>query len=94
MALEFALLLLTLCYVSTFSLHDVRRLLTRPQRGRTAEATLEATPAWAPQETAAARDATNLLMSSRATRRRASGSPPRCAPRAGATRRPHSRQHR
>ena len=66
MALEFALLLLTLCYVSTFSLHDVRRLLTRPQRGRTAEATLEATPAWAPQETAAARDATNLLMSTRA----------------------------
>ena len=31
MALEFALLLLTLCYVSTFSLHDVRRLLNRPQ---------------------------------------------------------------
>jgi hypothetical protein len=57
-ALEFALLLLTLCYVSTFSLHDVRRLLNRPQRGRTTEVT---------QEHAAAQDATNLLVSSRAT---------------------------
>ena len=57
-ALEFALLLLTLCYVSTFSLHDVRRLLNRPQKGRTTEAT---------QEHAAAQDATNLLMSTRAT---------------------------
>ena len=50
-ALEFALLLLTLCY-------DVRRLLNRPQKGRTTEAT---------QEHAAAQDATNLLMSTRAT---------------------------
>ena len=29
-ALEFAVLLLTLCYVATFGLHDVRRLLDRP----------------------------------------------------------------
>ena len=29
-ALEFGVLLLTLCYVSSFALHDVRRLLDRP----------------------------------------------------------------
>jgi hypothetical protein len=31
-ALEFALILLTLCYVSSFGLHDVKRLLDRPPR--------------------------------------------------------------
>lgn len=31
-ALEFAVLLLTLCYVATFALHDMRRLLDRPPR--------------------------------------------------------------
>lgn len=29
-ALEFSVLLLTLCYVSSFGLHDMRRLLDRP----------------------------------------------------------------
>lgn len=32
-ALEFAVLLLTLCYVSVFGLHDVKRLLDRPASG-------------------------------------------------------------
>jgi hypothetical protein len=31
-ALEFAVLFLTLCYVSSFALHDVRRLLNRPPK--------------------------------------------------------------
>ena len=32
-ALEFAVLLLTLCYVTSFGLHDVQRLLDRPRGG-------------------------------------------------------------
>lgn len=69
-ALEFGLLLLTLCYVSTFSLHDVRRLLNRTPRGSTTEATQAAQVA--PEARggllrhAAAQDATNLLTSTRA----------------------------
>jgi hypothetical protein len=34
-ALEFAVLMLTLCYVATFTLHDMRRLLDRPPRDQT-----------------------------------------------------------
>ena len=55
-ALEFAVLFLTLSYVSTFSLHDTRRLLDRPRSPHAGNA--------AP--VAVAQDASALLASTQA----------------------------